>query len=132
MKALVEKLVALEKEISEERDAFALFGIFEREEASGKWDLVVAASWFGDDKKKVLEYLARKLRQKLKQDELLILAGIVTVDVTDASVRAIQKAFHVEHGMAEVKDSVFFGMPIKHAYIITSQAKTRDGKPVPV
>jgi hypothetical protein len=28
---------------------------------------------------------------------------------------------HVEHGLAEISDSNFFGLAIKHAYLITSK-----------
>jgi hypothetical protein len=122
MKQLLEKLVDVERGIAEEKGSFALFGLFLREDAPNTWDLIVSAPWFGRDEKKTLDYLAGKLQTKLKPDELTSLSRIVVVGSTEPSVKAIHRALRVEHGSAEVRDCNFFGLPIKHAYIITSQA----------
>jgi hypothetical protein len=121
MKDLVDKFVALEREISAERGSFALFGLFLREDAADRWDLVVAAPWFSSNEKKVLDYLTQKIQSRLKPHELVLLSRIVVADPSDASVKAIQAAFKIEHGKAEIRDSVFFGLHIRHAYVITSQ-----------
>jgi hypothetical protein len=34
---------------------------------------------------------------------------------------ALHKAMQTEHGMTEIQDSNFFGLQIKHAYLITSK-----------
>jgi len=51
--------------------------------------------------------------------------NLVTVQqaakVLNVTPAAIHKAIKVRHGMVEVRDSISFGVPIKHAYIITSQ-----------
>ena len=46
---------------------------------------------------------------------------------------AIHEEIKVRHGIAEVKDSTFCGVPIKHAYIITSEreSSTRNHTPQP-
>lgn len=126
MKQLVEKFVNIERDISSERGRFALFGLFLREDAPDRWDLVVSAPWFGKDDKKVLDYVAQKLQTKLKPNELVALSRIIVVGVSEPSVVAIQRALNVEHGSAEVRDSHFFGLPIKHAFIITSQRVNGD------
>ena len=36
-------------------------------------------------------------------------------------LRNVQKAIHVEHGLTDVQNSVFFGVPIKHAFVVTSR-----------
>jgi len=33
---------------------------------------------------------------------------------------------HVKHGLAEISDSNFFGLAIKHAYLITSQREVHN------
>ncbi len=126
MKELFDKLRSLEEEISDEKGGFALFALFLREEAVDRWDLVVAAPWFGNDKKKTLDYLTRKLRSYLTAHELVSLSRIVLVKASEPSVQAINAAVEVEHGAIEVRDTTFFGLQIKHAYIITSK---RNGQP---
>ncbi len=125
MKQLVEKLVGMEREISEERGTFALFALFLREDALDKWDLVASAPWLEEDKKESLVYLSDRLRSHLTHEELLSFSRIVLVDqdnpFLEAIKKAIQKAVSLEHGIVEVKDSNFFGLEISHAYIITSK-----------
>ena len=121
MKPLAEKLVSLESQISREKGAFALFALFLREEMQDRYDLVVSSSWIEEDKKAALDYLAKRLRSFLEPQELLSLSKIVLVDLDNPSLRAVNKAANVEHGLSEVRDDIFFGLEIKHAYIITSK-----------
>lgn len=121
MKDLIQKFVSLEKEISEERGEFSLFALFLREEAIDRWDVVVSAPWFEADQKSTLEYLAKKLRLRLRAQDLLRISRIILLEPTDASLKAIHQAIAVEHGSVEVKDCVFFGLRIKNGYIITSK-----------
>jgi len=121
MKQLVEKLVAMEREISEERGTFALFALFLREDALDKWDLVASAPWLEEDKKKSLAYLSDRLRSHLTDEELLSFSRIVLIDQDNPFLEAVQRAVSSEHRDVEVKDSNFFGLEISHAYIITSK-----------
>jgi hypothetical protein len=121
MNDLIKKLVSLEKEISEERGDFSLFALFLREDAPDRWDVVVSAPWFGDDKKGTLQYFARKLRSRLRPQELLRISRIAIVEPTDESLKEIHRAIEAEHARIEVKDSVFFGLRIKDGFIITSK-----------
>ena len=125
MKELVEKLRSLEVQIAKQKGEFSLFALFLREEAPDKWDLVVSASWFWREQKKTLNYLAEKLRSHLTRDELLILSRIVLIDATDPGLEAIHGTVDVEHGATEVMNCNFFGLEIRHAYIITSKRKGR-------
>ncbi len=129
MKDLVNKLVGIEKEISDERGEFALFALFLRRDAPDRWDLVLSAPWFGPDEKDTLDYFARKIKSHLKERELLTLSRIVLVNPSDPAVKAIQTAMEIEHGSAEVINSVFFGLPISHAYVITSKKLPAERRP---
>ena len=128
MKDIVEKLAAVEKRVSEEKGPFSLYALFLREDAPDKWDLIVSAPWFHSSDKKTLDYLTGQIQSSLKPHELIMLSRVVVVEPTDRSVSAIQRAVNIEHGDTEVKDSSFFGLPIKHAYIITSQKVDNNAK----
>jgi hypothetical protein len=121
MKQLAEKLVSIEQEVSSEKGEFSLFGLFLREDIENKWDLVVSASWIEPDKEYALDYLAKRLQSHLQPQELLAISRIVFVDEDSQATEAVHRAIRVEGGTAEVQDSNFFGLQIKHAYIITSK-----------
>jgi hypothetical protein len=115
----IEKFKAIEKEITDERGDVSLFAIFLRED-SDDWDVVVAAPWLGENKKSDLDYLVKKIKEHFDLQEMLLLSRIILVNPSDESVKAINDAFKVEHEITEIEDRTFFGMPMEHAYIITS------------
>jgi hypothetical protein len=45
MKQMIEKLASLERDVASEKGEFSLFGLFLREDAEGKWDLLASAPW---------------------------------------------------------------------------------------
>ncbi len=120
MRTLVDKLQEVERRLCEERGAFALFALFEREDATGVWDLVVSAPWIEEDRRDALDHMFARLRRALSQDELRLIAKIAVVPPEDPLLQAMQKAVQVEHGAVEIKDGVFFDMRINHAHVITS------------
>ncbi|MFZ2445422.1 MAG: hypothetical protein WAW37_03620 [Syntrophobacteraceae bacterium] len=127
MKAIVEKLINLERRMAEEKGPFTLFALFLREEAPNVWDLVVAADWI-TEKPAALTYVADKVSKTLSPDEIVKLSRIVILDQDNPGMDDALAAIEIEHGKAEIRNSNFFGLDIKHAYIITSR---RDGLPTP-
>ena len=124
MKEIAKKLKKQEVIMSKEKGAFDLFALFLREDAPDKWDIVVAAKWIKDDKPKALKYISMKLQKSLTKNQLLKLSRIAIIDESNPALEAFQRAFAVEHGMIEIQDSNFFGMQIKHVYLITSQRRS--------
>lgn len=120
MKKFIEKMAALEQTVSAVKGDFVLFALFLREDAQDKWDLVVSAPWIEVNKKSALSYLANELRSHLRSQEMLTISRIILVDNNDPAMESIHKA-STEHSITEIKDSNFFGLQIKHAYIITSK-----------
>ena len=121
MKQMIEKLASLERDITSKKGEFSLFALFLREDADDTWDLLASAPWLAPDKRESLEYLVNQLRARLNTQELLSLSRIVLLEKGNPVLEALHKAIKVRHGMAEVGDSIAFGVPIKHAYIITSE-----------
>lgn len=117
---LSDKFRDLESRIAEEKGGFALFALFMREDAPDRWDLIVSAPWVGSDKRSAVDYFVEQIKSRLGAQDLTWLARIVVVDPLDAAVQALNRAIQIEHGEVEVRDSTFFGMPVKHAFIITS------------
>jgi hypothetical protein len=118
---LANNFTRLESRIAEEKGDFTLFALFLREDVPDRWDLIVSAPWVGSDRDAALNYFVSEIRSFLGVEDLTMLSRIVIADPNDPAVQALNRAIKVEHGSAEVRDSNFFGLPIKHAYIITSK-----------
>lgn len=116
------KFAKLESDVSAARGDFALFALFLREDLPDRWDLMISAPWATADRKAALDYLIGKIKSDLGPADLTMLSRIVFIDPEDISVQNLNKAINVEHGAVEVRDSNFFGLPIKRAFIITSKA----------
>jgi len=121
MKTLVEKLKGIESEVAADKGPFSLFALFLREDAPDVWDLLVSAPWIEADKGSALKLLATKLNQVATPEELTKLSRIVLIEKSNPALVAFHSAMRIEHGAAEIQSSNFFGLQIKHAYVITSQ-----------
>ena len=121
MKEQAVKLQQVERELSDSKGQFELFGLFLREDAPNKWDLLISADWARDKKKDSISLIVQEIKKVLSDQEMLMLSRLVILDKDDAAIKAIHDAMHVEHGLAEISDSNFYGMAIKRAYLITSQ-----------
>lgn len=126
MREIAEKLRNLEQNIAVEKGRFLLFALFLREDAPDRWDLLVSAPWIPKNKNAALKYFSDKLIRTLDQKELLKLSRIAIIEAAEPALAALQQAIHTEHSIAEIKDSDFFGLQIKHAYIITSRRENAE------
>jgi hypothetical protein len=127
MKELLDRFVGIERALSEENGEFALFALLLREDAADKWDLVVAAPWIEADRKAALSLVTGRIQGAFTPKELSLLSRVVLIDLANPAVGAMNQAVRVQHGpAAEILNSNFFGLQIKHAYIITSQRMNVD------
>jgi len=118
---LATNFARLEAQIAAKKGGFTLYALFLRESAPNRWDLMVSAPWLGPDSEAAVRYLVDEIKSSLGDEFLVPLSRIIVLDPNDAAVRSLNQAIKVEHGSVEVRDSSFFGLPIKHAYLITSQ-----------
>src|SRR5258708_2593515 len=116
---LGEKLKTVEREISEERGKFELFGLFLREDAPDRWDLVLAAKWLANGIE-FLNYLSEKLSRVLRTDQLVLISRIIPMAGDDRFVKQVVSTVKVEHGLNELVNTEFAGVQIAHAYVVTS------------
>ncbi len=113
--------VSFESDLSRDKGPFAFFALFQREAVPDRWDLVASAPWIESDRKAALSYFVDRIRKEMGQDSLTSLSQIVFVDPSDPAVSNLSRGLSVEHGPVEVRDRTFFGVPVKHAFIIASQ-----------
>jgi hypothetical protein len=126
----IEKLRQVMHDLAARRGNFNLFGLFLRADSPDKWDLVVSSPWLERGKLKALGEFTKKLSSVVGQDQVLSLSRIVTLDSDDPALTAVTKAVNIDDGTVEIKDSDFFGLKIKHAYIL--RAKRPQPSPVGV
>ena len=125
---LVEKLVDIEAIINLEAGPLVLFALIERDDAPGKWDLVVSAARAKERQKDLLNRIALQVRNNLKWEEKVILSRILILDPQDPFVRAVTNmVVPVEHGRERFSNFLVNGISIKDSYIITS-SRPRDSE----
>lgn len=123
-KEIVEKFQQQEKIMARVKGPFDLFALFLREDAPSKWDLVVAAEWIEESKESAIKYIADIMQKSLSREELLLLSRIAIIDESNPELEALQSVMNIEHGpTVEIRDSNFFGLQIKHMYLITSKRR---------
>jgi hypothetical protein len=120
MRDFVNKFREIERTLASDRGEFALFALFLREDSTDKWDLIVASKWIDENRKEALSFITQRIAEALSPEELPMLSRVVLVELGNPAVEAVNHAFHITSGVAEVTNSNFFGLEIKHAYIITS------------
>ncbi len=116
------------EEVSAERGEFVLFGVFLREEAQDKWDLVISAPWLEEGKLKALGEFVEKAASIVGEEELLTFSRIVTLNHDDPNLNMILENIKVDNGPLELWNRDFFGLEIKHAYILRA-TRTRQLEP---
>ena len=118
---LVEKLLDIEARIKLEAGSLVLFALIERDDAPGKWDLVVSAAWAKERQKDLLNRIALQVRNNLTWEEKVMLSRILILDPQDPFVRAINNMFKdVDHGRKRFSNFLVNGISIKDSYIMTS------------
>jgi len=88
---------------------------------------VLSAPWLKSSDRNDYKFIASRVQKILNKDELISLSRIVLLDKGNPVLEAVNRAISIEHGQMEFKDCNFFGLQIKHAYIITS--KRENGIP---
>lgn len=108
-------------EVSAEKGDFTLFGLFLREEAPDKGDLVASAPCLEEGKLKALGEFVEKLSSIVGQEEVLSLSRIVTLNHDDPSLDAVLRTVKVEDRPVEFHNNNLFGLEMKHAYILRAK-----------
>ena len=130
MNEFINKLMELETSVATEKGSFSLFALFLREDAPDVWDLLISAPWIEIDKQAALRYIAEKLNVLASPEELTKLSRIVIIERSNPALEAFHSAISAEHQKIEIKDSNFFGLQIKHAYIFTSRRADEINQPL--
>jgi hypothetical protein len=114
-------VVEIEKQLSKELGEFILFALVQREEAAGKWDVLISAPWVSQKgKRNVLDEIVRRFQTEGSGVDLAGISRIAVLDPTDPIVLGITSAVSVRHGRTEITDCTFNNVFLKRAVIVTS------------
>src|SRR5713226_7115263 len=129
---LLEKLQAINEELRKETGGVVLFGLFERDETPGQWDLLVAADWISPEVTSAVAYVAGRIQQRLTPDELTLLAGVVPLRSSDPFVRQLLDRTLRVQALGLFEDCTFNGIHIARAWIFAADPDSHsDFQPPP-
>jgi hypothetical protein len=121
MKDLLPKLRRIDQELTREKGELSLFGLFQREDGLGKWDLVVAAPWIDPDEMAALRIVAGKVQASLTVHELLEISRIVPLKASHPFVGVVRDLLSDTAGSTALGPFCFNGMEFVRGYVITGE-----------
>ena len=128
---LVERLRAAGRAIASAHGSFALFVLAEREEAPGKWDLLVSAPWL-ETSRKGIQQMVDRLKVYLKPTDWVQLASITPRSPSMDYVQWIARKCDVQHDSQEVIAPFWDSLFIPHGCVITANPSLSLVMPQPV
>ncbi len=120
MKEQIKKLQIVEKILRKSKGNFELFAISLRDNSPNKWDLLISADWARENERESINIIAEELKKVFSSEEFLMLSRIIILDKDDTIQSSTQNAITIYDGVAEISNSDFLGLPVKHAYLISS------------
>ena len=105
-------------------EEFSFFGLFQRADACGTWDLVASAWWLADGRLETLEEFHKLVIASLGRVTSREIGRLVRLRPDDANLRAVVSEYPVEDGEVRVKRECLFGLEIDDAIILQARKAT--------
>lgn len=118
---IAQKLQFAEEKVAEEYGDFFLFGLFERQETPGRWDLVASAPWLETDRDGIGKLIAL-LRKNMDTGDWKVVSRVVPLDPSAEFVEWITTHYTLSHQVKEVYSGGFSDAAVGHAILITSNS----------
>lgn len=116
---IAQKLCGAEEKVSEECGGFFLFGLFERQETPGRWDLVASAPWL-ETGRSGIEKLITLLRKNMDTGDWKVVSRVVPIDPSGEFVEWVTAHYTFNHQVEDVYSAGFSDQGVGHAILITS------------
>ena len=116
---LARRLQLAENAIASIRGPFILFVLVERDEAPGKWDLLVSAPWLETGRQGIQE-MVNQLKLYLTPADWLALASITPLPNEMEYVRWVVQRYDTRHDLQEVVNAFWDGVFVSRGFVITA------------
>lgn len=117
MKSLADKLSTLLPSLLEKGEVY-LFALFERDDVTGKWDIIFSSEWSDREPTAAVRFISDKIVPLLSPSDLAAISRVVVIPSDQPAIRAMSQSVNIEGGCAEIQDCNFMGLQIKHAFVI--------------
>jgi hypothetical protein len=115
------KFAHIRDEIIAEKGELTLFALFLPEETQW-WDVLVSAPWVDVDKGASMQYLARKVTETLRPEEMHDLSRIALIEQNNPSLLELLNETIVDGGeVREMSNILFAGLEIRRAIIFEAK-----------
>ena len=126
MKTLADKVKAL-LPMLEERGPVYLFALFEREETSGKWDIILSSEWSDKEPTEAVWLISDALVPQLTPAELSALSRVFVAPSGEPEVEnfvEIDQSEHVERFYAS--GFTFMDVPFRQVFVFRTRKVPRS------
>lgn len=121
IQTLLKKYADAGGKIAEAEGPLTLYGLFEREDTPGKFDLVVSAPWLSTGRQSLL-HLATYLPH-LTAEEGALMGGIVALAPDDAFVQTMNRVVRTMGHVIETGPMQSEGVDIIRSFVIASEKR---------
>jgi|ERR1017187_4237941 hypothetical protein len=124
MNSLEEKVRKTLAEVSGGK-GFNFAAIIEREDASGRWDLVVSSDKISDwsGKRAFLEAVTTRFSKELSDKELIDMGIIEVLDPDEKFMRDFNQKFSPTEEDQDFFNLTIAGIPVRHAHVFGSETR---------
>lgn len=124
-KLLIEKFVAIEHAMAQERGGTKLLALLEPEESQGEWDMLLSADWVQGSTLETLDFVLAKMRTVLEPPEYYQFK-IMLLRSNEPFVHAFQAFLDDNPQQREFSNIEILGLAIKRAYVIVPWIETPE------
>lgn len=121
MQNLIEKFQFVVEDLENEHGELTLFGLFLREEAFEKWDVLVSASWLSPGSLESYTLINSSVQKYIKNENLIKLSRIVILSTDNPFVKKLQETW-TGKGQYQLQNAQTFSdalsFNIKTAYLL--------------
>jgi hypothetical protein len=125
-KTFLNKMVEIEKEISDEKGPFLFYGLLQNDTFSDRWDFLVSAYWIDKDEIAAIEYISNKLSSTLSRDEIVLISAIYTIVSNNPFLDEIRQSTNVNHGLKLLRNQYFFDHLYPKSYLISTGSSSSN------
>lgn len=117
---LIKQMRQVERAAASQGGAFNLFGLFEREDTPGRWDVIVSAPWLEAGRKGILT-ITHYVSALVRPEAAVLIGRIVPLSPDSAFVRTINAlAQNVDEGVVSTGPLNVGDVEIERGYLLVS------------